>query len=275
MQTNSGRANSILDVIPDKLVDPLIVVQRSLHAKSVALFQHSLLTALIAHYVVEESRVNFGWSPPQAFVAGVTHDVGKLYVSDAILGKCASMSQREWDIMKHHPIWGAEYVAGTVFDSYGEVILRHHETPDGSGYPNTSGDIALNIRLISFSDQTAAFLDDRPYRRSTRHFGSVCREVRQSADRLFPQNIKLPVIKAALEFAAKWIGGHKDPIARNAKLSCFTRGSCIQPAEAAINYGCGLGLCANGIGHIDRSVLCSSAGERPFAASVEPQSVAA
>ena len=99
------------------------------------------MTADIAKFVVEQSKVDFECSPTQAYIGGILHDIGKLSISDELLDKRQSLTEREWEVMQNHPTWGYEYVSGTLFEQYGEVILHHHENPDGTGYP-----LGLNSR---------------------------------------------------------------------------------------------------------------------------------
>lgn len=71
-------------------------------------------------------------------LAGLLHDLGKLYVSSLVLNKREKLSAEDWRIIHDHPMRGAALLAGSgYFDPLVLGIVRqHHERLDGSGYPN-------------------------------------------------------------------------------------------------------------------------------------------
>jgi putative nucleotidyltransferase with HDIG domain len=97
------------------------------------------------------------------------HDLGKIGVPDVILNKPGPLSAAEWDVLRRHPIWGAEalrLVPGT--DTVAAIVRAHHERWDGAGYPDgLSGDaIPLAARIIAVADAWHAMTSDRSYRRA-------------------------------------------------------------------------------------------------------------
>ena len=104
-------------------------------------------------------------------VAGHLHDIGKIGVPDAALGKNGPLDDREWEALRRHPGIGADIVrpvqplaeAGVV-----EMILHHHERYDGRGYPHGLAGTAIpfGARVITLADSLSAMLQDRPYRRA-------------------------------------------------------------------------------------------------------------
>ncbi len=130
---------------------------------------------------------DFGFSATQAYMAGMLHDVGKLFVQDSILDKRQPLTEREWEIMENHPAWGHDYVNGTIFEPFGDVILHHHKLPDGSGYPKGLTPSVVNdrVRLIACADKIAAFIEDRPYRRRISNRDLIYQEVRAIAELYF------------------------------------------------------------------------------------------
>ena len=72
-----------------------------------------------------------------------------------------------WEVMKRHPLTGAQIVAPFEFFSAGALIIRHHhERLDGTGYPDglVGGAIPLGARIIAVADVWDALTSDRPYR---------------------------------------------------------------------------------------------------------------
>lgn len=95
------------------------------------------------------------------------HDLGKIGVPDQILRKPGPLTQQEWDVMRHHPSWGAEMLAAIPgLEGVAEIVATHHERYDGAGYPaGLEGEaIPLGARIISACDAYQAMVSDRPYR---------------------------------------------------------------------------------------------------------------
>ncbi|HEX6330194.1 MAG TPA: HD-GYP domain-containing protein [Actinomycetota bacterium] len=95
------------------------------------------------------------------------HDIGKVGVPEHILCKEGPLSGSEWEVMRSHPLVGAQIVAPITFltDTV-DLIRHHHERFDGSGYPDglRGGDIPLSARIFSIADSFDAMTSDRPYR---------------------------------------------------------------------------------------------------------------
>jgi len=103
-------------------------------------------------------------------VAALLHDVGKIDENFApILAKQGRLTPEEWEIMKRHPIRGAELVGmlSSLRDIVGPV-RHHHENFDGTGYPDgiKGEQIPLASRIIMFADTLDAITTDRPYRKA-------------------------------------------------------------------------------------------------------------
>ncbi len=103
-------------------------------------------------------------------VAALLHDVGKIDEKfGPILAKEGRLTPEEWEIMKRHPIRGAELVGllSSLRDVVGP-IRHHHENWDGTGYPDglRGESIPLASRIIMFADTLDAITTDRPYRKA-------------------------------------------------------------------------------------------------------------
>ncbi len=108
--------------------------------------------------------------PPQRMVmlnhGAFLHDLGKVRVPDAILGKPGRLTDEEWTIMKMHTIWGREMVQDTFLQPAGQILEQHHERWDGSGYPYglSGNDICLEAQIVGVVDSFSAMTSDRVYR---------------------------------------------------------------------------------------------------------------
>ena len=101
--------------------------------------------------------------------AAMLHDIGKLGISDAILLKPGKLTPEEYEIVKKHPVIGADIisVAGFLKDIV-PYILCHHEHFDGRGYPRglKGEEIPLGARIIAVVDVYEALTSDRPYHKA-------------------------------------------------------------------------------------------------------------
>jgi putative nucleotidyltransferase with HDIG domain len=99
--------------------------------------------------------------------AGLLHDIGKIGVPEAVLGKPGGLTEDEWAVMRRHPVLGAQIVAPFEFlASAAPIIRHHHERADGSGYPDgLRGEaIPLGASIVAVADVYDALTSDRPYR---------------------------------------------------------------------------------------------------------------
>jgi putative two-component system response regulator len=99
--------------------------------------------------------------------AALLHDIGKIGISDAILGKKGHLSEEEINIVRSHAQKGVEILSPLKqFEALLPAILHHHEHYDGSGYPaGLAGDaIPLSARIIAIADAYDSILSNRPYR---------------------------------------------------------------------------------------------------------------
>ncbi|HBM81727.1 MAG TPA: hypothetical protein DD426_13005, partial [Clostridiaceae bacterium] len=102
-------------------------------------------------------------------IASLLHDIGKIGIPEAILNKPGRLSEDEYDIIKQHPVIGANIIKDVDALKKSQKIVRwHHERYDGKGYPDGIGgdDIPLDAYIISIADAFDAMCSDRPYRKA-------------------------------------------------------------------------------------------------------------
>ncbi len=105
------------------------------------------------------------------YLAGLLHDVGKIGISDAIIGKPSRLTPEEYEEIKHHPEIGARILEPVSFLSdIVECVRHHHEWYDGCprGYPDrlAGARIPFPSRIILVADTVEAMTSDRPYRKA-------------------------------------------------------------------------------------------------------------
>lgn len=111
------------------------------------------------------------------------HDLGKIAVPDRILGKLEKLTADEYEVIKQHPLRGAEFLDEFV-DPQGDdfflatardIALYHHEKWDGTGYPfGLSGEkLPLSARIVAIADVYDALISERPYKEAFSHEKSI------------------------------------------------------------------------------------------------------
>jgi putative two-component system response regulator len=111
------------------------------------------------------------------------HDIGKVGVSDRILLKPGKLTDREFEEMKRHTVYGRDAIVAaekklgeTSFLRFArEIAYTHHERWDGSGYPEgLRGDqIPVPGRLMALADTYDALTSKRVYKSQLPHEKAV------------------------------------------------------------------------------------------------------
>ncbi len=133
------------------------------------------------------AAANIGW-------ASMLHDIGKLRVPDRVLLKPDPLSRDEWAVVRLHPIWSEQALAGGEHLAVAREVARsHHENWDGSGYPDgLYGDrIPLPARIVRVTDAFDAMTNRRPYQVPF-SFEAALEELQANAGRDFdPELVRL------------------------------------------------------------------------------------
>ena len=103
------------------------------------------------------------------WTSSLLHDLGKLAVPDRVLFKPGPLTEKEWMLMRRHPVTARDILAQVRGISRAiPTILHHHEHFDGSGYPQglAGDDIPTASRILLVTDAFDAMTTDRPYRKA-------------------------------------------------------------------------------------------------------------
>lgn len=98
------------------------------------------------------------------------HDVGKIFVPAEVLNAPRKLTPEEFDVMKRHPVFSAEFFEDIPgMKQLQEIIKHHHERFDGKGYPDgLKGEaIPLLSRVEVCADVWSALTTPRVYRIGT------------------------------------------------------------------------------------------------------------
>lgn len=103
-------------------------------------------------------------------IASLFHDIGKIGIPDSILLKEGKLTDDEYEVVKTHPVIGANiFSVSEIFNSVYPIIYSHHERIDGKGYPENlkSTEIPYLARILSICDSFEAIVSKRPYKEKT------------------------------------------------------------------------------------------------------------
>ena len=142
-------------------------------------------------------------------VAALLHDIGKVGIPDAILQKPARLTETEYDLMKKHPEYGWAVLRNIPgMERASLMILHHHESFDGKGYPAglKGEEIPIGSRIVSVIDAFDAMVSSRPYREGLPFEEAERRLVQASGTQFDAQVVQsfLPLARAEMSsvFAA-------------------------------------------------------------------------
>jgi putative nucleotidyltransferase with HDIG domain len=124
----------------------------------------------VAAYAMNLAEATGKFKPSELnyfYYACLLHDIGKVNIPDSILTKSGRLTDEEYDIIKTHPVVGAEAIRDVdgIADNI-EVIYHHHERWDGKGYPDrlAGEDIPFLARITAVADAFDAMTSSRSYR---------------------------------------------------------------------------------------------------------------
>ncbi len=95
--------------------------------------------------------------------ASLLHDIGKIFISPTILGKPTALTDSELEVIKSHPIKGQRLLQSlSDMESIAEIILLHHEQPNGKGYyKKKAQEIPIFSKIIAVSEAFDAMTTSR------------------------------------------------------------------------------------------------------------------
>ena len=152
------------------------------HGHSQRVERHAYRTALAMHLHVDEIE--------ELRMAAALHDVGKIRVPEKLLRKEGGLTIEERAVVQEHTVVGAWMVSNVGSARVVESVRHHHESYDGSGYPDglASNEIPLFARIIAVADAYDAMTSSRPYRASVGRQNAV-EELRNQAGAQFDPEV--------------------------------------------------------------------------------------
>jgi putative nucleotidyltransferase with HDIG domain len=115
------------------------------HCAAVARFARD-----IAHHMGMSER-----EQELAHTAGLLHDIGRFALSDRVMERGVVLTDEDWVAIRRHPELGADLLRDIgVYGPLSEIIVAHHERPDGKGYPGrlSGEDIPEIAKIIAVAE---------------------------------------------------------------------------------------------------------------------------
>ncbi|MCL6635168.1 MAG: HD domain-containing protein [Peptococcaceae bacterium] len=129
----------------------------------------------------------------EAVFAALFHDTGKICIPDEILFKPGVLTRKEWELVRLHPLFGAQLLQKSKSDRVNrEVItgvMHHHERWDGAGYPHglEGMDIPIVSRILAVADSYDAMTSYRPYKSCLKKTGGLMELQRHAGTQFDPE----------------------------------------------------------------------------------------
>jgi len=139
-------------------------------------YTHALHVAAYSITLARELGIRAFNQASSIGVASILHDIGKVRIDPAILNKGEVLTEEEMREVQKHPIYGYEMVhrLGSIPSISEQMILHHHERPNGKGYPKgLSSEIHFFTKIISLCDCFDLMTSDRIYKKAMKPIDAI------------------------------------------------------------------------------------------------------
>jgi len=138
-------------------------------------------------------------------VAGLLHDASKVDIPIEILTKTTKLTPHEYQIIRRHPLKGAQILRPLqALKPVIPIIMHHHEKYNGTGYPSRlkKGQIPLGARIMAVADAFEAMIYGRPYR-ERKNIISAINEIKHKSGTQFDPKIVDAFLRAVKKINMK------------------------------------------------------------------------
>ncbi|HUK55253.1 MAG TPA: HD domain-containing phosphohydrolase [Nitrospiria bacterium] len=174
-------------------LDSIKALASALETKDVETMGHSDRT--VEHALLLGRRLGFSENDQEVLqYAAILHDIGKIGIPESILKKPGKLTADEYEVMKQHPVLGAQIIQPVKFlEPVVPLVRADHERWDGKGYPNglRGEEIPLGARVVALVDAYDAMTFDRVYRKAPGKEYAVNEMQKNAGTQFDPQLVKL------------------------------------------------------------------------------------
>ena len=139
------------------------------------------------------------------YMAGLLHDIGKLYVPWYVLNKPSRLNQLEWLCIKYHPVYGREIMERIGLGEFAKYVEEHHERNDGTGYPYGKKNLPPVSQIIGIADIFEAATTANRHYKNPKNIREILKELKEMRGTKFDNT----VIKALMDVFGKNV---KEPV---------------------------------------------------------------
>jgi len=144
-------------------------------------------------------------------IGALLHDVGKIGVADSVLQKPGRLTDKEFALVKQHPVIGRRILEGVQgFAPYLPAVELHHENWNGTGYPKgqLGEETPIEARIIHVADAYDAMTTDRSYRRGLTHEKAISELIRFAGIQFDPHVVEV-FVNLPCEVLTKHAAAHQ------------------------------------------------------------------
>ena len=155
-----------VDKLQKALSGTINVVASTVEVRDPYTAGHQRRVATLAQAIAKEMDLP-GHQVEGIYMAGVVHDLGKIYVPAEILSKPSGLNDIEFNLIRTHSQVGYDLLKTIDFPwPIAQIVYQHHERLDGSGYPRglSAEQILIEAKIICVADVVEAMASHRPYR---------------------------------------------------------------------------------------------------------------
>jgi len=165
--SDSGKRKTVLGVLEKVRLIPPILESFDYFKKNDTYTYRHILTVFALSTLLAIDLIPHKKDLLREYLAGPTHDFGKICVPLDILQKTTPLTSKEKAVLEHHTVAGhvlLGYYYRNNGNFYAIVARDHHERKNGSGYPRSIKLRDIMVEIVAVSDIYDALVSPRPYR---------------------------------------------------------------------------------------------------------------
>jgi len=199
MQSRTRELNETYNKLKVANMQTVQALAETIEAKDQYTQGHCERVRNLAVGLARELKIPADQIEPLEFAA-LLHDIGKIGIPERILNKVGPLDPEEIEVIKMHPIIGAQILSIVEFFAPAiNGVRHHHERWDGAGYPDgVSGEnIDPLARIITLADTFDAMAQSRPYRKAL-PLEAVLEEIKAESGKQFAPDVVAAFFNAKL-----------------------------------------------------------------------------